>query len=249
MALGEPMYAQVASVLRRRITDGTYSPGELIPSERALKEEFKVSGPTAKAAKAQLESEGLVYSQQGKGTYVRETKQIIRFGAGRYVADGKPANLAEEELSGVILDVKAERRQVPASPEVAARLRIEPGDMCSEALYLWYVDDEPVMVSTQWEPLAITRGTPIELPAGSEKGEPSVIQRFASIGYEVTRVTEDTCTRMPTPDEAHVLKTSPGVPVLFIERTHFSNSVPVETAQIIMRGDRFVIRTNHDVKP
>lgn len=244
----QPRYAQVADVLRRRITDGIYAPGDQIPSERELREEFDVSAPTAKAAKAQLEREGLVYSQQGRGTFVRQTMQLIRLGAGRYMADEQlNPNVREADLSGQPLGVTAERRQVQASPWVAARLEIEPGEMCSEAIYVWHADSEPVMISTQWEPLRLTRGTSIELPAGEAQGQPSVIQRFASIGYEVSHVTEDTFTRMPTPEEAYSLKIPNGVPVLYIERTHYSQTLPLESAQIIMRGDRFVLRTNHIV--
>jgi GntR family transcriptional regulator len=248
MAITQPRYAQVADVLRRRITDGVYAPGDQIPSERDLREEFEVSAPTAKAAKAQLEREGLVYSQQGRGTFVRETMQLIRFGSERYQGDGRPPNLREENASGQEIEVTADRRQVQATPEVAARLSIEPGDMCSEASYTWYANGEPVMVSTQWEPLALTRGTPIELPASGERNQLGVIGRFALIGHQVTHVIEDTYTRMPTPDESHVLKIPNGVPVLYVERTHYSSGLPVETARITMRGDKFVVHTDHVVR-
>lgn len=249
MPITSPRYAQVADVLRRRITDGVYQPGDQIPSEREIRDEFDVSAPTAKAAKAQLEREGLVYSQQGRGTYVREAKRLIRFGHPRYQDDGLPPNLREEAASGQDFEVTADRRQVQATPEVAAKLGIEPGDMCSEAYYTWYADDEPVMISMQWEPLALTRGTAIEMPASGDRGQPDVIGRFALIGYKVTHVTEDACTRMPTPDESHVLKIPNGVPVLFIERTHYADELPVETARITMRGDRFVLHTTHAIMP
>src|SRR5580658_8651072 len=205
MPITSPRYAQVADVLRRRISEGTYQPGGQIPSERELREEFDISAPTAKAAKAQLEREGLVYSQQGRGTFVRENARLIRFGDGRYTTDGAPPNLREEEFSGQKLEVTAERRQVQATPEVAARLQIEPGDMCSEAYYVWYADVEPIMLSTQWEPLALTRGTVIEMPAGGERDQLGIVGRFALIGYTVTEVVEDAYTRMPTPDESHIL--------------------------------------------
>jgi GntR family transcriptional regulator len=186
-----------------------------------------------------------VYSVQGRGVFVRETREILRFTNDRYRPGAVP-NLFEEEQSGIKLDVKAEHRQVQATPEVATRLQIEPGDMCSEAVYTWLLDGEPVMISTQWEPLALTGGTEIERPAGGERGEKDVITRFHSIGITVDRVQEDIRTRMPTPDETHSLKIPTGVPVFVLQRTHYSR-VPVETADITMRGDRFVIRNEQDV--
>ena len=99
--------------------------------------------------------------------------------------------MREEDATGIQLDVKAEHRQVQATPEVAARLEIEPGDMCSEAVYTWHLDGEPVMISTQWEPLALTRGTEIESPASGDRGQPDVITRFAKIDIKVEKVRED----------------------------------------------------------
>ncbi|MFC9973481.1 GntR family transcriptional regulator [Spirillospora sp. NPDC127200] len=245
MAITPPRYAQVADVLRKRIKDGVYEPGARLPSQAELRQEFDISVPTAKSAIAQLVSEGLVVAQQGRGVFVRESRELLRFTGARYSEPGPP-NLREEHASDVELLVDAERRQVEASPEVAARLGIDPGDMCSEVVYTWNLDTEPVMVSTQWEPLALTKGTPIELPASGKKGEPDVITRFRSIGIEVRRVREDIRTRMPTPDEAHALKIPNGVPVFVIHRTHLAD-VPVETADIVLRGDSFVVRNEQDV--
>ncbi|MEU8122187.1 GntR family transcriptional regulator [Spirillospora sp. NPDC049024] len=248
MAITQPAYARVADVLRDRINKAVYEPGDLLPSQRELREEFDISTTTAKAAIAQLEKEGLVYSQQGKGVFVQVTRELLRYGAGRY-GQGRPANLIEEAEGNYAFHVQAERRQVQVDPGIAERLAIEPGDRVSEAVYTWHHDDETVMISTQWEPLALTGGTDIETPASGERGQPDVITRFASIGINVTDVQEDIRTRMPTPEEAHRLRISAGVPVFHIQRTHLAGSLPVETAEIVLRGDRFVLRNEQTITP
>lgn len=248
MAIAQPAYARVAEVLRGRIGRGEYGPGGLLPSQRELREEFDISTTTAKAAIAQLEKEGLVYSQQGKGVFVRTKRELLRYTAGRY-GQGRPANLIEEEDGHYAFDVQVERRQVQVDPGIAGRLGIEPGDRVSEAVYTWSQDGETVMISTQWEPLAITGGTDIETPAPGERGQPDVITRFASIGFTVTDVQEDIRTRMPTPDEAYRLAINAGVPVFHIQRTHLAGTIPVETAEIILRGDRFVLRNQQPIDP
>src|SRR2546423_1676802 len=88
------------------------------------------------------------------------------------------------------------------------------------------------MAPLRSEPLALTKGTPIEIPSGGERHAPDVLTRFESIGYPVDEVDEDIRSRMPTPDEAAMLRIPDGVPVFVIQRTHLS-SVPVETADII----------------
>ncbi len=65
-----PLYEQIAAVLAGRIADGTYPPQRRIPSEAAICEEFDVSRPTARAAVQLLRERGLVFTAQGKGTYV-----------------------------------------------------------------------------------------------------------------------------------------------------------------------------------
>ncbi|MBG0814653.1 GntR family transcriptional regulator [Planomonospora sp. ID82291] len=239
MAITPPQYAVIADHLRRRIKSGELAPGDQVPTEREIREEFGVSQPVARQAVAQLRAEGLVVSQQGRGSFVRGGAELVRYTGTRYSRDQKP-NRLEEKDGGWQADVSAEFRQVQASPEVADRLHIPHGDMVSEVVYRWRVDGETVQVSTQWEPLSLTRGTPIEKPSSGLVDEPDVIARFDSIGLPVDEVRERIRSRMPTPDEVHEMRVPVGVPVFEIERTHYSR-VPVETAIIILRCDRFVI--------
>ena len=63
-----PIWQQVAAVLRQRIADGTIT-GRL-PSERDLQNEFGVAPMTTRKAVRQLQSEGLVTTVTGRGTFV-----------------------------------------------------------------------------------------------------------------------------------------------------------------------------------
>ena len=65
-----PRYLQVASVLRRRIRDGIWSVGEKIATLEELEREFGVARLTVRQAIDLLQSEGLVKSFQGRGTFV-----------------------------------------------------------------------------------------------------------------------------------------------------------------------------------
>jgi GntR family transcriptional regulator len=67
----EPLYQQIARILRGRIADGTYEPDRRIPSENELSRMFSVSRPTARSALQLLIKEKLVIPVRGKGTFVR----------------------------------------------------------------------------------------------------------------------------------------------------------------------------------
>lgn len=66
-----PAYAQLAQILRRRISNGTYLPGSRLPSEASLAKHFDVSAMTARQAIGVLAQEGLLDRIQGSGTFVK----------------------------------------------------------------------------------------------------------------------------------------------------------------------------------
>ena len=69
---GRPAYAQVADTLRTDIRQGRYAPGSQLPSYEALMKQHGVSITVVRSAVRELKTEGLVYTHQGKGAFVRD---------------------------------------------------------------------------------------------------------------------------------------------------------------------------------
>ncbi|POX37823.1 GntR family transcriptional regulator [Streptomyces sp. Ru73] len=67
-----PRWRQVADVLRRRIADGTYTPGSRVPSVLALSAEFGIATSTSQKVHRSLRAEGLTHTQPGAGTFVSQ---------------------------------------------------------------------------------------------------------------------------------------------------------------------------------
>ena len=85
----EPVYRQLARILREQILSGELHPGALLPSEAALSQTFDVGRDSVRDALASLRSEGLVITTRGQGTYVREPAAdiaVVREGLGTRVA-------------------------------------------------------------------------------------------------------------------------------------------------------------------
>ncbi|GAA3378211.1 GntR family transcriptional regulator [Streptomyces sannanensis] len=80
-------YEQIADSLRRRIADGEFGPGELLPSSRDLCEQWSVSRATAIKAMEILRADGLVIPHQGRGFTVIETPLARPAGARHADAD------------------------------------------------------------------------------------------------------------------------------------------------------------------
>lgn len=67
----QPLYIQLAQMLRDRIASGTYAVGELLPTEAELGETFSVSRYTVRQAIQHLRQQGLVSARKGVGTRVQ----------------------------------------------------------------------------------------------------------------------------------------------------------------------------------
>lgn len=240
--LGRPLYLQIADDLRRDILRGIRAPGSALPSIAELVQRCETSTTTVRQAFNLLRSEGLVYGQQGKGMFVRQDRsRYHRFLGDLYGrrAQGSPM-AAIVEHAGATPRWEHRSTRATATPTIADRLQLEPGDHVMITDYIFLADDEPVMLSTSYEPLALTGGTPIELP---DSGETSgVIPRFSSIGIEIDRVLEDVTARAPRPHESTSLRVPPGVPVMSVERTYFAGDLAVESADIVVAADNYVLR-------
>ena len=101
-----PLYLQIMEQIRARIAAGDWAAGKELPSIRALAAALNVSVITIKRAYLDLESEGVIVTRHGKGSFVAEGGSV----AGvhdqklndhlRAAADlGRQMNLSEEELA------------------------------------------------------------------------------------------------------------------------------------------------------
>jgi DNA-binding transcriptional regulator YhcF (GntR family) len=69
---GIPLGVQLAGRIRTAVQNGGLGPGARVPSVRELADIAGVNVNTARAVYARLESEGVVRSEQGRGTFVAE---------------------------------------------------------------------------------------------------------------------------------------------------------------------------------
>ena len=73
-----PIYTQLIQQIKVGIVAGVFPPGERLPSVRELATEAGVNPNTMQRALAELERDGLVYSQRTAGRFVTEDKEMIR---------------------------------------------------------------------------------------------------------------------------------------------------------------------------
>jgi GntR family transcriptional regulator len=205
---------------------GALRGGDKLPTEAELMADYGVSRIVVRRAVDILRNEGLVVSQRGIGTFVREQQERTRPVLGdlyAYRASSSPF-AAAARAAGMSPEREYQTRRTTAPQAIAERLRIAAGDEVMRINHRFFADDQPVMLSTSYEPLAVRGGTPVEQPEASPTT--GVVGRMDLIGVRITHVVEDVQARAPRPYETEALPT--GVPVLYVERTYFADELPVE---------------------
>src|SRR5215831_7071525 len=106
-----PMYLQIMEQMKQRIAVGDWAEGQAIPSIRQLAVDLQISVITVKRAYLELEREGVIVTQQGRGSRVASTA-------------GLGARIHEEELQKHLEDAARLSALLGLKPrELANRLR------------------------------------------------------------------------------------------------------------------------------
>jgi len=140
----QPLYKQVEEYVTQLIVEQRWKPGEMLPNEFQLAEEFNVSQGTVRKALNILTTDNILERKQGVGTFVSErTSQNALYKFFPLVADGKKPELPmSETLSRKIelaKDEIAEALNLESNEEVIilSRKRKIAGELCIlEDIYL-----------------------------------------------------------------------------------------------------------------
>lgn len=227
---------QIAADLRKRIASGEFDAhGDKLPSDRTLVEHYRRSRMVIRAVIAQLTAEGLIYSRERYGHYVRRARPVIVSASGAVTippggaASGTPRTVPQVHVIG------GPDNPVPA--DVATRLGIAPGNLVVLRDRVCYLGDTPYMLLPSWYPWAVAAGTPLMHPV--EQAAPGGHGLLSGIGIKATPGDDYLHVRMASTAEADRLEL-PGVgPVLEWTRTfRGAGRKPVAVQRAILPGDR-----------
>lgn len=105
-----PIYVQVEEQLRSLILAGQLKPGDQLPTIRELATELRVNYNTVARAYLDLDREGVISTQQGRGTFVVGTPNAEQM-----------ARLRQEKLEAIVRAALDEARRLGYTPdEIAA---------------------------------------------------------------------------------------------------------------------------------
>lgn len=231
-----PLYIQIKDFIRQHIESGEFAGDMRLPSERKLAEQFDVSRLTVTKALKELELEGLIYTQVGKGTYVQPSAKI----------DQKL-----ETLSSFTQEMRARRKRVAsrvlsvhvesANDEVAQALKILPGEEVFSLQRIRLADEQAIALEHSHIPLRMCPG----IHEAHDFARESLYQVLEEdYGLQLITAYQTVEARLASADEAQALGIEVNAAVLgFTRVTYNHENEPVEFVLSTYPGDRYKLHT------
>lgn len=224
-----PMYAQIESYLKARILTGGYRVGEAIPSERELTEQFGVSRMTVRQSITNLVTEGLLYREKGRGTFVTNEKveqplsKLTSFTEDMFSRGMTPSN----KLLGF--------ERIKPTKEIIKKLHLSKNQDVFEVTRIRYADDVPMAIERSFLPVHLMK----------ELNEEALNESlYAFVEKDGTQVISHASQRMEaalvTSEDALLLQIELPSAIITIERiSYLTNEQPFEIVHSTYRADRY----------
>lgn len=210
----------------RDLVEGA-EPGSPAPSERDLVQRFGVARMTVRQAMDALVAEGLLQRMPGRGTFVAERPRT----------PGRVVSFSEEMVRrGLLAESQTLlARREKAGPGVARALTLTEGDPIIHWRRLRRADGRPMCIEDAYL-------NEVLLPGFLQSGMPTSL--YAALGARGLRPSwaEDSVeASLASREEAALLETTSGSPVLRISRRAQAEDKIVEVSRSVYRGDRYTL--------
>jgi GntR family transcriptional regulator len=241
---GRTKIREVADDLRARILSGELAPGDLVPSEPELMQQYCYSRDTVRKAVALLLNEGLITNGQGRPRRVRKHAPLempfaqseSRERAEERREQGTDAWVTDVAEQGRAADQRLTVSIDDADVRIAGRLGIGEGEAVVVRRHVRLVDGEPHNISHTYYALSLAEDTPIMYPRDIAEGVIRYMRE--AMGIEQDNFLYEFEARMPTPEEAQQLRIPAGVPVIIQYTTGYEGERPVKVTVTTWPADR-----------
>lgn len=224
---GVPLHRQLFLVLHDEIARGAMAPGEALPTEQALCDQFGVSRITVRRALADLAEQGYIERRQGVGSFVRRRARSDEVPPGGSYMDG----LRQAQFQTSIDVVEHDLRTPPSSIGDAL-------GVTAELLHILRVrrerrTHEPLMVTEAWLPTDLAD----TLSSAALRRKP-LYELLSTAGVVVDRMQHEITAEIAGPRNATLLNTSIGSALLRVNRLAFVAGAPHHYVSILLSPNR-----------
>jgi GntR family transcriptional regulator len=233
-AAGVPLHHQMFLVLHDEIVRGALDPGDALPSEQSMCDQFGVSRITVRRALSDLADAGLIERRRGVGSFVLDHPSVRQRDVGGSYMD----ELRQVEF---VTDVEVLEFDVRPVPRTVAE-RIGSQDRALHVLRLRRErrTREPLMITEAWLPADLADAISEE-----ELGRAPLYHLLAETGVTLQRMDHELTAEIAGPRNAQLLGTAIGAPLIRVNRLAFANGSPHHFMAIILSPNRSRVLLNY----
>lgn len=230
-----PLYQRLAETLRHEVMEAKRCPGDRMPSENALAEDYGMAPGTVRQALAALVEEGLLERFHGRGTFVRRPnfdQSLFRFF--RFRGSSGEWRVPESRILKRVIE--------PAPSHIARSLNIKDGAPTIAISRLRLLDDAPVLAEEIWLPRSRFEMF-LALPE-NEIGPLLYPVYDSQCGQLIARAEETLTAEAARPETARLLRIRKDTPVIVIDRLAKGfDDTPLEWRRSRGRANQFHYHT------
>lgn len=220
-----PVYLQLEQYLSDQINSGVLRPGDVVPSENELCQQFAISRMTARKAVDYLVRQGKVERRRGQGTFV------VQSGHNVHISLPLDKHLSSSEVTVGLSEPVVNRliflRHQPATQDIADKLRLSPGCEVWFMQRLRLVGDIPFVFEQSWM---------IKDPFDDLSDEDLNRSKYAYIsrkGFTVERSDKEIRAELPSQQVRDMLGINRDEPVLHATSiAYLRDDIPFEISEI-----------------
>nr|WP_239589428.1 GntR family transcriptional regulator [Metabacillus crassostreae] len=223
------MYFQLEEQIKKTIESKELVPGDALPSERELSENYQISRMTVRQAITNLVNKGYLFREKGKGTFVSSQKfeQSLQ-GLTSFTEDMLARNL---KPGSKLLHFEI----YPADNDIKENLSLQDDELIYKIKRLRLANEEPIAIETSYLPVKLVPGV---TPDILDKSLYTYIEN--NLNLSIGHATQTVEAAIVNEEDSKHLKVNKGVPILLIQReTYLENGTPLEIVKSSYRADRY----------
>lgn len=226
-----PLHYQLKTILLDMIENEELKPGDMIPTERELCDIQGVSRMTINKAIMSLVNEGVLYREQGKGTFVAKPKEKQEI----YKLKSFTEEMSEKGLATSTRIISFEIKEATKKNKSILKIPKEFNKVI-EIRRLRMTEKDPVAIETVWIPEHLFKGMTTDMIEG--KSLYAIFKQKFNYHPKKARQTIEPVTLSEF--EAKLLDQKENALALMFKRiTYAENDVPIEYTNTINRSDKY----------
>ncbi|XOQ47503.1 MAG: HTH-type transcriptional repressor YvoA [Eubacteriales bacterium] len=227
-----PLYQELHDHILRYINSHEYPENGLLPSERDMCQMYKVSRSTVRQALALLEEENMVYTIHGIGTFVKP--KVFEQNLSQFYSFTDAFKKMNISFYNRVLSYET---LIPGR-SLALKLKADRKVAYHKLVRLCSARDYPLIIETTYLP----KNRFVHIDVDATENQSLYDYLSAKYGLKVDHATETFVPILPDSEQCELLKISPRIPCLQLERFSYEDDCLVEYTTSVVRGDKYVFK-------